>query len=127
MFPDACGAALAEAVRNGSDPRAVVPDHYVILHGGTSPVPRPVIRFSAVTGPTLEAAAAAVPHGQVRMAQAGAIRASGGIVEWEPDWSRYWTLNEQHVHITEAGPSVFSELLANPVPRKRRIDGNRTP
>lgn len=124
MFPDPCGAALAEAVRNGADPRAVVPDHYVIVHGGTAAIPRPGIRFSAATGPTLETAAAAVPHGQIRMAIAGAIRANGGIVEWEPDWSRLWTLNDQHVHITEAGPSVFSDLLTNPVPRKRRIDGS---
>lgn len=127
MFPDPCGAALAEAVRNGADLRTVVPDHYVIVHGGTTPVPGPGTRFSAVAGPTLEAASAAVPHGRVRMALAGSIRSSGGIVEWEPDWSRFWTLNEQHVHITEAGPSVFSELLPNPVPRKRRIDGSRTP
>lgn len=88
-------------------------------------MPQPGARFSGAAGPTLEAAAAAVPHGQIRVTTAGAIRAQGGVVEWSLDRSRHNTPNRQHVHITEAGSSTFSELQPNPVPRKQRIDGDK--
>lgn len=121
MFPDPCGARLAEAVKNGADPRAVIPDDYLVVRGGTAPMEPPGVLFSGATGPTLEAAAAAVPHGQVRAASVGAIRANGGTVEWAPEMSRGRTLNNQHVNITEAVSSVFSGLQPNPVPRTHRV------
>jgi hypothetical protein len=93
MFPDLCGGEFAEAVQNGADPKAVVPDEFVIDRGGSASLSPPGTPFSAATGPTLEAAAAAVPHGQVRVTTAGAIRAQGGIVEWAPEISRHGTPN----------------------------------
>jgi hypothetical protein len=78
--------------------------------------------FSAVAGPTLEAAGCAVPHGQMRVTAAGVIRASGGVVEWFADSSPHGTMNLQHVHVTEAGPTEFGGPQPNPVPRKQRID-----
>jgi hypothetical protein len=79
--------------------------------------------FSATVGPTLEAAAGAVPHGQVRATTIGAIRGRGGSVVWVAEFSPHGTLNEQHVHITEAGTTSFSGPQPNPVPKKLRIDG----
>jgi hypothetical protein len=56
---------------------------------------------------------------------AGAIRSSGGIVEWAPEVSRHGTVNQQHVNVTEAGPTLFADLGPNPVPRGQRIDGDK--
>jgi hypothetical protein len=125
MFPDPCGAEFAEAVRNGADPKTVVPDKYVIVRGGAVPIAPSGTPFSAAAGPTLEAAAAAVPHGQLRVTTAGAIRAQGGLVEWAPEVSRHSTPNQQHVNVTEEGSTTFSELRPNPVPRAQRIDGDK--
>jgi len=86
-------------------------------------MPSPGNPFSATVGSTLEAAAAAVPHGQIRTSRVGAIREQGGSVVWIPENSRRGTLNEQHVDVTEVGTTTFSELRLNPVPRKLRIDG----
>ncbi len=123
MFPHPCGADFARAVRQGADPAAVVPDDYVVVRGGTRPCPPPGETFSANVGPTPEAAAAALPHGQIRVTTAGAIRHNGGTIEWLPEYSPHGTLNEQHVHVTEVGPTAFSALRLNPVPKKGRIDG----
>lgn len=125
MFPHPCGAVFAEAVKNGADPRTVVPDDFVIVYGGTGPIPPPGTEFSGATGPTLDAAASAVPHGTIRVTTAGAIRARGGVVEWDPDLSRYNTWNEQHVNITEGRPTALSAVQPNPVPKKQRIDGDK--
>lgn len=125
MFPDPCGADFAEAVRNGADPKSVVPDEFVIVRGGASPLAPPGTPFSAAIGPDLQAAAAAVPHGQIRVTTAGEIRASGGIVEWAPELSRHGTPNQQHVNITEGGLTTLTELQPNPVPRANRIDGDK--
>ncbi len=125
MFPHSCGADLAEAVRNGADPAMVVPDEYVVVRGGTKPIPPPGQFYSANVGPTLEAAAAAVAYGQIRVTTVGEVRRAGGIVEWVPEHSRHGTLNEQHVHVTELTSSTLSSLRPNPVPKKLRIDGGR--
>jgi hypothetical protein len=125
MFPHACGTDFAERVKNGADPKAVVPDDFVITHGGTGPIDAPGTILSGTTGPTLEAAAAALPHGQLRATTAGAIRAGGGTVEWIRETSRRGTLNPQHVNIIEGGPTSFSEVQSNPVPRSLRIDGRK--
>jgi hypothetical protein len=122
MFPDPCGAALAEAVRNGADPRMVVPDEYFVVRGGIKPLPPARTVFSAVTGPTLEAAACAVPNNQLRAASARLIRANGGSVEWLAEYSPHGTLNEQHVNMIEYASTSFSEPQPNPVSKKLRID-----
>ena len=122
MFPDPCGAVFAQAVSNGADPLTIVPDDYFVVRGGTTPIPTPGQQYSAFIGPTLDAAAAAVPHGQIRVTAASEIRRAGGIVEWYPEHSRHGTLNEQHVHVIEVVSSTLSLLRANPVRKKMRID-----
>lgn len=125
MFPDPCGARFAEAVRNGADPRGVVPDDYVLVRGGLKPLAPPGARFSVATGPAVEAAACAVPHGSIRVTTAGAVRAGGGTVEWVEEHSPHGTLNQQHVNVTEGGATSFSDIRPNPVPKQQRIDGGR--
>ena len=73
-FPHPCGEAYADAASRGADPRTVIPDDHIIVHGGITPIPPPGAKFSGAAGPTLEAAAVAVPHGKVRATTAGAIR-----------------------------------------------------
>lgn len=126
MFPHACGAEFEEAVRNGADPKEVVPNGFAVVRGGGSPLQPSGTMFSGAAGPTLEAAASAVPHGRIRVSTAGAIRAEGGTVEWAPERSRHGTVNQQHVNITEQVPGRFSLLRPNPVTRRERIDGDKT-
>ena len=89
MFPSPVGAEFAEAVRNGVDPKAVVPDDIVIVHGGAGATVPLGKTISGAAGKNLEEAAAAVPHGTIRVTTAGAIRARGGVVEWDPEISRH--------------------------------------
>jgi len=126
MFSPVIGAKLADAVKNGADPKTVVPDEFVIVRGGTAPMPEPGKTFSGAVGPTLESAAAAVPWGSIRTSTVAALRSRGGTVEWVPERSRYETINQQHVNVVEVGTSSFSDLRANPVPRNQRIDGEKT-
>jgi hypothetical protein len=125
MFPHPCGPEFERQVAAGADPRFVVPDEYVVVRGGTKPMPKPGTEFSCFTGPDLEAAGCAIQHGQIRMTTAGAIRAAGGKVSWLPDLSPRGIMNLQHVHVTESGASTFSELMPNPIPRRSRIDGGK--
>ncbi|MGL6097179.1 MAG: hypothetical protein ACRC7O_15450, partial [Fimbriiglobus sp.] len=108
MFPHPCGEEFERAVAAGADPRTVVPDDFVVVKGGTTPFPEAGGVFSGAVGPTLETAAYAVPHGQIRVSTVGAVRAAGGVVVWKPEVSRHQTTNLQHVNITEAGSSAFS-------------------
>ena len=125
-FPHPCGEAYADAVKRGADPKTVVPNDHIIVHGGTGPIPTPGTTFSGAAGPTLEAAAAAVPHGQIRATTAGAIRSQGGTVTWEHQLSRWLTPNPQHVNILEGGTSSsFPDPMPNPIPRRDRIDADR--
>jgi hypothetical protein len=124
-FPHPCGADLATAVQKGADPKRVVLDTFVVLRGERNPIEPPGTTFSATAGPTVEAAAAALPHGFIRVTTAGAIRARGGIVEWAPEVSRHGTLNQQHVNVTEVGVTSFSEMQPNPIPRPQRVDGDK--
>lgn len=121
-FPDPCGAALAAAVQQGADPAKVVPDDFYVVHGGEMVIAKGV-RVSCTVGPTLEAAAAAVPHGQIRWSIASTIRRLGGVVHWLPEYSRKLTLNQQHADVLVPTGAPFSELTKNPVPRSQRIDG----
>ena len=94
----------------------------VVVRGGESPMPPPGTKFSGSYGRTLEEAATAVPHGTIRSAMAGVIRANGGSVEWEPDLTRCGTLNSNHVNVVEGNtPSAFSGPFPNPVPKPKRI------
>jgi len=122
MFPHPCGDDLAEAVRNGADPKSVAPDEFVVVRGGIKPIPPMGETFSAVAGPSLEAAASAVPNGQVRATTTGEIRRCRGVVEWRPETSAHGTPNRQHVHVTEHGATSFSEPRPNPVSKRLRID-----
>src|SRR5213594_77351 len=117
MFPDAVGEVLERAVKAGADPKVVVPDSFVVARGGSTPI-EGTQPFSAAIGPSLQAAASALPHGQIRVTTAGAIRAAGGMVEWAPETSRHGTVNRQHVNITGASADLFSDLMPNPVPRR---------
>jgi hypothetical protein len=122
MFPHPCGPEFERQVAAGADPRFVVPDEFVVVKGGTTPLPTGGV-ISGSVGPTLESASCAVPHGQLRWTTVAAVRAAGGVVWWEPELSRYHTVNLQHVNMMQFDPSVFSELIPNPVPRVDRIDG----
>lgn len=122
-FPHSCGDDFQRAVAAGADPLTIVPDEFVVVRGGTSPLDPPGIVFSGAIGPTLEDAASAIPHGQLRVAKVGAIRATGGIVKWIPEMTRYKIINLQHVDVTELGLTAFSELKPNPVSRPDRVGG----
>lgn len=80
MFPHPCGEELERAVAAGADPRTVVPDGYTVVKGGTVQLPTDGGVFSGAVGPTVDAAACAVPHGQMRVSTVGAVRAAGGVV-----------------------------------------------
>jgi hypothetical protein len=123
VFPDLCGDSFAVAV--GADPKFVVPDDYVVVRGGTRPWPQSGTIFSAVVGPTLAIAAAAVPYGMIRSSTAGQIRAAGGTITWLPEHSPRGTLNLQHVHVIEIGPTTFTASQPSPVPKRQRIDGDK--
>ena len=125
MFPHPCGEELRNQVAAGADPRTVVPDDFVVVKGGTLPLPTDGGIFSGTVGPSLEEAACAVPHGQLRHTSVAAIRNAGGVVVWEPETSKYMTINHQHVNIIEAGVSTFSGIQINPVPKTNRVDGDQ--
>ena len=74
MVPDPCGDAFAAAVAAGADPDFVVPDDYMVVRGGGSPMPPAGQTFFGAIGPTLKAAAAAVPHGSIRVVETAARR-----------------------------------------------------
>ena len=121
-FPHECGDEFQRLVAAGADPAAVVPDDYVIVRGGTKPVPSAGVEFSCAAGPTMDAAGSAVQHGQVRATTAGAIRAAGGSVIWLPEFSPRGTMNLQHVNVVEPAAATFSEPIPNPTARRERID-----
>ncbi len=125
MFPHPCGPDLAKAVRNGADPRTVVPDDFFVVRGGIKPIPDPATVFSAAVGPTFEAAASAVPNNQICVTTVGKIRSTGGSVQWQAEDSRRGTLNEQHVHVIEYGVTSFSDPQPNPVAKQLRIDAGK--
>jgi len=122
-YPHPCGATFRDAVAQGTEPAVVVPNDFTVVHGGMAALPPSGIIFSCAAGPTLDAAACAVPHGQIRVSTVGAIRALGGTVIWVPQRSRLGTINDQHVNVVESGTTTFGSLIPNPVSRKSRVDG----
>ena len=125
MFPHPCSEKLRNQVAAGADPRTVVPDDFVVVKGGTKPVPNLGTKFSCSCGPTLDDAACGVPHNQLQLTTAGEIRAHGGEVYWVPEYSHRGTINEQHVNVTEMGLSSFGIIQPNPTVKNDRIDRGR--
>ena len=117
------GGILERAVAAGADPATVVPDEYVVVAGGTKPMPALGEVFSAAVGPDLDAAACAVPYNQIRVSIAGEIRNAGGSVVWKPEFSQKGTLNRQHVNVAESRQSSFGNMQPNSVSKVDRIDG----
>jgi len=111
------GGGGASAGASGS-----VPDDFIVVRGGTSPVPPSGEVFDGAAGQTLEEAASGVPHGTIRSTTAGEIRAGGGSVESRPEPSRSGTMNNKHVNIClGSGRCPFGEPFPNPVPKVNRI------
>jgi len=98
-----------------------LPDNFIVVRGGTAPIP-PMNFFSGAAGPTLQEAAAGVPHGQIRETTAIAIRSGGGTVVFAPEPTRSGMINDRHVNICLGrGSDPFGPLVANPVPKSERI------
>jgi hypothetical protein len=108
---------LVERLAAGADPKAVVPDSTVIVRGGQNYVPQPGDVISAQMGADVPDAASGLPHGTIRVATAGEIRATGGMVELapEPAWDGGPT-NTWHVNVTEGPQPAFpAQSVPNPV------------
>jgi hypothetical protein len=114
---------LVEQLATGADPKTVVPDHTVIVRGGQNYVPQPGDIISAQMGADISDAASGLPHGTIRTATAGAIRAAGGTVELAPEpVHRGGPVNTWHVNVTEGPQPAFpGDGIANPVPKPRRL------
>jgi hypothetical protein len=102
-----------------------IPDEAVVVRGGTGDVPPAGQTFSGSYGSSFEEAARGVPHGQVRQATAGEIRAGGGSVDYAPEYdARVGRTNYQHVDVCLGpGECPFGDLEPNPWPRKARWGG----
>lgn len=114
---------LVELLETGADPKTVVPDSAVIVRGGQAYAHQPGNIISAQMGPSAAEAAAGLPHGTVRAATAGAIRAAGGKVELVPE-AVYpgGPNNTWHVSITEGvNPAFPAQGTPSPVPKAQRL------
>jgi hypothetical protein len=114
---------LVEALAKGADPRTVVPDEAVIVRGGQIYQPHPGDVVSAQMGSTIAEGASGLPHGTVRVAAAGDIRAAGGVVELDPEpaW-KGGPVNTWHVNVTEGARPAFPEqVVPNPVDKPDRL------
>jgi hypothetical protein len=98
-----------------------VPDDYVVVRGGQSPMPGAGDVFSGSIGTTVDEAGAAVPHGSIRVTTAGQIRAAGGTVTYAPEEGPGGAMNYNHVNVTIGNTDPFSELQTNPVPKSGRM------
>ena len=106
-----------------------VPNSHVVVRGGTSDLPEPGAEFSGSHGPTIEDAAAGVPHGTVRDTTAGVIRAGGGMVEVAPEPAYpNGPINPRHVNVRTGGNrGGFSDPKPNPVPKADRVPSRPKP
>ena len=94
----------------------------IVVRGGARELPPTGTPFSGAVGKTLEDAAAYVPHGTIRYTTIGAILTGGGSVTLKPEPTRSGRINERHVEVIEGStPSMFSEAIANPIPKASRI------
>ncbi|WP_173153295.1 Hint domain-containing protein [Phytohabitans suffuscus] len=101
-----------------------VPDDYVIVLGGQKPMPDAGVEFSGSMGTSVEDAASAVPHNQVRVTTAGEIRAAGGTVDYAPEPGLGGAMNYKHVDVTLGDANPFSDPVPNPVPKANRMTGS---
>jgi hypothetical protein len=98
-----------------------VPDNYIVVRGGTKPLPFPGTPFSAAAGVDGTDAGAGIPHGQMRVTTAGKIRELGGTLVYKPELTKSGQLNERHVEVIEGQTGAFGEIEPNPVPKEQRI------
>lgn len=112
-------AGGARALPTGGEP--FPPNSSIVVRGGQGELPPAGTTFSGAYGATLEEAASGVPHGTIRSTTAGAIRSNGGSVIHAPELTKSGLMNELHVNITEGGPTTFSDLFPNPVPKANRV------
>ncbi|WP_049649744.1 polymorphic toxin-type HINT domain-containing protein, partial [Kitasatospora sp. MY 5-36] len=100
-----------------------VPDDFVIIRGGQSPMPDSGVEFSGSMGSSVNEAGAGVPHGSLRATTAGAIRAAGGTVVYapEPIAGAGSPLNYNHVNVTLGSSDPFGAIESNPVPKAGRL------
>ncbi|MEU8144245.1 polymorphic toxin-type HINT domain-containing protein [Nonomuraea sp. NPDC048901] len=98
-----------------------VPDDYVIVRGGQSPMPGTGEVFSGSMGQSVEEAGAGVPHGSLRATTAGDIRAAGGTVTYAPEPTASGATNYNHVNVTVGEGNPFGDVQQNPVPKKGRL------
>ncbi|MGW4215209.1 polymorphic toxin-type HINT domain-containing protein [Lentzea sp. NPDC004789] len=98
-----------------------VPDDYVIVRGGQSPMPGAGEVFSGSMGTSVGEAGAGVPHGSIRVTTAGAIRAAGGTVTYAPEPTAGGAMNYNHVNVSLGERNPFGEVEANPVPKAGRL------
>ena len=99
----------------------VVPDDYVIVRGGQSPMPGAGEVFSGSMGTSVSEAGGGVPHGSIRVTTAAAIRAAGGTVTYAPEPTAGGAMNYNHVNVSLGETNPFGELEANPVPKAGRL------
>lgn len=105
-----------------SDPQSSdVPDDYVVVRGGTKPLPPIGEPFSGSAGPDKYDAGKGIPHGQLRATTARLIRDLGGSVMFKPEMSAGHVLNSRHVEIIEGAAGAFGKVEPNPVPKTERI------
>lgn len=114
---------LVDELAKGADPKTVIPDDTVIVRGGRNYQPQPGNEISAQMGSDAAEAASGLPHGTVRVATAGQIRAAGGAVELAPEEA--WDggpVNTWHVNVTEgAQPAFPGPGVPNPVGKVDRL------
>ena len=114
---------LVDELARGADPKTVIPDDAVIVRGGRNYQPHPGNTISAQMGSSVSEAASGLPHGTVRVATAGEIRAAGGVVELDPEEA--WEggpISTWHVGVTEGFQPAFSgQGAANPVDKADRL------
>jgi len=114
--------ALAAIPGGASEESSAVADDFVVVRGGTKPLPPAGEVFSGAAGRTVEEAASGVPHGIIRSTTAGQIRAAGGSVEFKPELTRSGVMNDKHVNICMGpGECPFGDPFPNPVPPGSRI------
>lgn len=116
---------LVDELAKGADPKTVIPDDTVIVRGGRNYQPQPGEKISAQMGSSVGEAASGLPHGTVRVATAGAIRAAGGTVELIPEdaW-KGGPPNTWHVNVTE-GPNLLFRDKTSPTQLARRVGSTR--
>jgi hypothetical protein len=113
---------LLEALARGDDPSLIVPDDYIVVRGSVNPLLGTGAIFCGAMGRTILDAGAGVPHNQLRLTTAGAIRRLGGKVAFTPEVDpRTGRMNVLHVDITEGTSSAFTEPIPNPVPKSQRL------